>query len=154
MNIYVNKITGIDDSMIAMLANKNNLTHKKEEQIREIVSFNIDRNGVVDCLIEPEFETRMNLLMKSSSNDIQLLNFIDVSITIEDFNYYESLKENFNIVYSKNHKEKIYILKIKYPELKKIMEYCNKSDNDELKKTYNLIKKQISGMNEWLANNL
>lgn len=87
MNVYVNKISGIDDAIVSMFMSKRTWTHKLEEEIRELCEAVLDRNGKVINSPDPEkykmFEEWIGKLVKWGTKHITMLRFIEFSITVE-----------------------------------------------------------------------
>lgn len=93
MNVYLNKITGIDDAITSMYMSKRTWTRKDEEKIRAICAIALDTNGgiedpfcIEDMLTEEDaqiFYDNLNKLVKWGSRHMTMLRFIDLSITVE-----------------------------------------------------------------------
>ena len=87
MEVYLNRIDGIDDALISLLMSKRSWTRENEEHIRKIVVNCTDRNGFptfnrnVDEV--KEFNDKMKTLAKWGVSHITLLSFIDLSVTVE-----------------------------------------------------------------------
>lgn len=85
MNVYLNKITGIDDAITTMYFSKRSWTRDKEETIRDVV-FNstclID-GSYYDIGNNDEFEDYMNKLCKWGVRHATMLRFIDLSVTVD-----------------------------------------------------------------------
>lgn len=87
MEVYLNRIDGIDDALISLLMSKRSWTREKEEHIRKIVWNCTDRNGFPTFNKSAdevkEFNDKMKSLAKWGVSHITLLSFIDLSVTVE-----------------------------------------------------------------------
>lgn len=90
MNVYLNKISGIDDAITSMYFSKRSWTREKEENIRDLVysctnayngkyeadyAYEVDRN---------EFDNYMKKLCKWGRIHSTMLRFVDLSVTVKD----------------------------------------------------------------------
>ena len=87
MEVYLNRIDGIDDALISLLMSKRSWTREKEEHIREIVGNCTDKNGFPkfnqNADEVKEFNDKIKTLAKWGVSHITLLSFIDLSVTVE-----------------------------------------------------------------------
>jgi hypothetical protein len=87
MNVYLNNITGLDDAMVSMLMSKRSWTNEQEQDIRNLVAQNTDRNGffLKSDVKDPHIIRLMNNLIKYGVHQghTTLLRFIDLSFTVE-----------------------------------------------------------------------
>lgn len=91
MNVYVNKINGIDDAIVSMFMSKRTWSRELEEDVRNVCEFVLNRNGGIygDLLKLPynadykKFEDWMDKLLKWGAKHITMLRFIEFSITVE-----------------------------------------------------------------------
>lgn len=86
MKVYLNSITGIDDSIVSMYMSKRSWTREKELHIRNIVAQSTDRYGTpikVNNDIADEFEKEFNKVLKWGTKHFTMLRFIDFSVTVE-----------------------------------------------------------------------
>ena len=84
MKIYLNKITGVDDSLVSLLMSKRSWTREKEMEIREKVKAATDENGFLTDRSE-DFAKDLAKLKKYGieCGHTTLLRFIDLSFTVE-----------------------------------------------------------------------
>lgn len=84
MHIFLNKITGIDDSLVSLLMSKRSWTREKEMAIREMVKAHVDENGFL-AKDDAEFQKNIAKLEKYGieCGHTTLLRFIDLSFTVE-----------------------------------------------------------------------
>jgi thymidylate synthase ThyX len=87
MNIYLNKITGIDDALVSLIISTGNWTREKEENIRNLCERVLDTNGKIrtDASEEDlnEYNEKMDKLVKWGRQHITLLRFIDFDVTVD-----------------------------------------------------------------------
>lgn len=89
MEVFVNKISGIDDAFVSMLMSKRSWTHEKEVHIRQICRNVLSQDGIYFCYRnDPKedfrvFSNLMDKLLKWVRKHITLLRFIDFSVTVE-----------------------------------------------------------------------
>lgn len=86
MNVYLNKITGIDDAITTMYFSKRSWTRDKEETIRDVVfdsTHLIDGSYYKDGINNDEFSDYMNKLCKWGVRHATMLRFIDLSVTVD-----------------------------------------------------------------------
>lgn len=84
MKVWVNKITGIDDAIVAMYFSKRSWTREKEEEIRGICYWSTNLiDGSLAGGSDPEFTHWMNTLCKWGRVHPTLLRFIDISVTVD-----------------------------------------------------------------------
>lgn len=87
MEVYLNRIDGIDDALISLLMSKRSWTRDTEEHIRKIVGNCTDRNGFPTFNRNAdeinEFNDKIKTLAKWGASHITLLSFIDLSVTVE-----------------------------------------------------------------------
>ena len=86
MNVYLNKITGIDDAITTMYFSKHSWTREKEETIRDVV-FNstnlIDGSYYDEDDSNDKFIDYMDKLCKWGTRHATMLRFIDLSVTVD-----------------------------------------------------------------------
>lgn len=85
MEVYLNKITGLDDAMVSMIMSKRNYTREKEMEIRTMVVNNTNwYGGLVHGTDYDKFSIWMDKLMKYGveQGHTTLLRFIDLSFTV------------------------------------------------------------------------
>lgn len=89
MQVYVSKITGIDDALVSMLMSKRSWTIEKEQNIRNKCAYILDSTGKVKAGIAPQevdwFASQMQKLFRYGvvEKHTTLIRYIDVTITIE-----------------------------------------------------------------------
>lgn len=87
MNVYVNKITGIEDAITAMYFSKRSWTRAKEDEIRHECYWALsESNGRYDeryAIVGGNFQKWMDTLCKWGRVHPTLLRFIDISVTVE-----------------------------------------------------------------------
>lgn len=87
MNIYLNRITGLDDAIVSMFISTGNWSKELETDIRSLHDKVLDRFGRFIPDADPEEVERFNgylsKLMKWGWKHITLLRFIDFSITVD-----------------------------------------------------------------------
>ncbi len=87
MNIYVNEITGIADSIVSMYMSKRSWTREKEIDIRNTCERVLSRQGRVNAEASEEdlnkYDAWINSLVKWGWHHITMLRFIDISVTVE-----------------------------------------------------------------------
>lgn len=88
MNVYVNNITGIADSIVSMFMSKRTWTKELDDHIRYVCDIVVDHNGRFIETAEPhgyveEFRDWMNKLTKWGRSHITMLRYIDFSINVE-----------------------------------------------------------------------
>ncbi|MCM1220476.1 MAG: FAD-dependent thymidylate synthase [Lachnospiraceae bacterium] len=82
MNVYVNKITGLDDAIVSMYMSKRSWNLKLEQSIRELYDDVTDSDGTI-IAFDSQFEEWVRKLLNYGINHTTLLRFIDFSITVE-----------------------------------------------------------------------
>ena len=86
MEVYINKVTGIEDAMVSLLMSKRSWTPEKNAEIRQMCAENLDATGAVIDTPSEEFCTWMDKLIRYGASPeyghTTLLRFIDVSITV------------------------------------------------------------------------
>lgn len=90
MQVYVNKISGIDDAIVSMYMSKRSWTREKEEHIREVCRECLTDYGALCsaiCVENPshyeEFAGWLQSLVKWGKRHQTLLRFIEISATVE-----------------------------------------------------------------------
>lgn len=90
MNVYLNKISGIDDAITSMYFSKRSWTRDKENDIRDLVhsctnsySGKFEDSYIYDCDKE-KFNDHMKKLCKWGKIHCTMLRFIDLSVTVEN----------------------------------------------------------------------
>lgn len=87
MNIYVNEVSGIADSIVSMFMSKRSWTREKELEIRNICDTVLDRHGklLMDQDIEAlnKYNLWIDSLIKWGWRHVTMLRFIDISVTVE-----------------------------------------------------------------------
>lgn len=87
MNIYLNRITGIDDAIVSMFISTGNWSKELETDIRTLHDRVLDRFGKFKPNANLEdverFNSYLNKLSKWGWKHITLLRFIDFSITVD-----------------------------------------------------------------------
>lgn len=90
MNVYLNKIAGIDDAIVSMYMSKRTWTRELEDHIRSVCNQVLHHNGKLRTDIpeslEKSFEEYcewVNKLTKWGTQHITMLKFIDLSFTVE-----------------------------------------------------------------------
>lgn len=92
MEVYLNRIDGIDDAIISMYQSKRSLTRELELEIRDEVSVFTDdqifrrgqERGVIGEItyLSPKLEKWIHTLLKWGTRHITMLKFIDLSFTV------------------------------------------------------------------------
>lgn len=89
MQVFLNKITGIDDAIVSMYMSKRTWTRELEKEIRYACDTVLNRDG---SLIKGEhnhlneylfFISNLNKLIKWGARHMTMLRFIDISVTVE-----------------------------------------------------------------------
>jgi len=93
MNVYLNRIDGIDDAIVSMLFSKRSWTKETENRIRNInrmVNEPIGRYIPQDSVfasqnekLYEEYNDYLDKVLKWGTKHITLLKFIDISVTVE-----------------------------------------------------------------------
>ena len=92
MEVYLNRITGIDDAIVSMYMSKRTWTRKDEEYIRKMCEIVNDKNGHYQVYDESlnigdkywsDYNDQLYKLFKWTKSHITLGRFIDFSITVE-----------------------------------------------------------------------
>lgn len=88
MKVKVNSITGFEDAFVAMYISKRTWTQELDEEIRNVCSAVLDKNGQIRTwTAEPtnieKFNNWLTMLLKMGKKHITVLRFIDVSIMTE-----------------------------------------------------------------------
>lgn len=128
LNVYLNKITGIDDALVSLLMSKRSYTREKEMMIRRMVQEELTEQGFL-CENSNKIIGEINKLLKYKEHTT-LLRFIDISCTVsglhrgaqDDFDSHAKRLDN-RIVrastrlanFSETEKSQFYQDKIKYP---------------------------------------
>ena len=89
MQVYLNRVDGIDDAIISMFLSKRTLTRDMEEHIRKECLVNQDMvmaNSPVIGALNEELSIEMNdwltKLFKWGTHHITMLRFVDLSFTV------------------------------------------------------------------------
>lgn len=87
MNIYVNEITGIADSIVSMFMSRRSWTREKELEIRDVCERVLSRQGrILEAADENDlnkYNDWLDRLIKWGWRHITMLRFIDISVTVE-----------------------------------------------------------------------
>jgi hypothetical protein len=85
MNVYLNKITVIDEALVSMLMSKQSWTRLREMDIREMVQKNTTSTGCLLSHSDPNFLNQLEKLVYYGirQGHTTLLRFIDISFTVE-----------------------------------------------------------------------
>lgn len=89
MKVYLNEVTGIADAITTMYFSKRSWTREMESHIREVCDFVMDRHGHMNPYDEEtaaafrEYNDWMTKLLKWGVNHTTMLEFIDLSFTVE-----------------------------------------------------------------------
>lgn len=89
MNVYLNKITGIDDAIVSMYMSKRTWTRELELKIRNICNRALDGTGKLlsDKYVDPTdikiFMEHLQKVVKWGARHMTMLRFIDISVTVE-----------------------------------------------------------------------
>lgn len=89
MKVYLNEVTGIADAITTMYFSKRSWTREMESHIREVCDFVMDRHGHMHPYDEEtaaafrEYNDWMTKLLKWGVNHTTMLEFIDLSFTVE-----------------------------------------------------------------------
>lgn len=91
MNVYLNKITGIDDAIVSMYMSKRTWTRELEEKIRSAVYLGTNRFGALSTVGFSEssqklinfFLDELNKVTKWGKRHMTMLRFVDISVTVE-----------------------------------------------------------------------
>ena len=90
MNVYLNKITGIDDAIVSMYMSKRTWTRELEVKIRNVCNRMLDAKGSIipdEYIVHPEdqafFMSNLNKIVKWGARHMTMLRFIDISVTVE-----------------------------------------------------------------------
>lgn len=87
MKVYLNRIDGIDDALVALLLSKRTWNREREEETRRLVARCTNRNGFLkhneraEELVE--YNKKLNVLAKWGKSHITLLKFVNLSVTVE-----------------------------------------------------------------------
>lgn len=91
MEVYLNRVDGIDDAIVSMFLSKRTLTRELEYEIREEVcacsaEFNEGKQIPKGCLcnVSDKLKDWLNKLFKWGARHITMLRFIDLSFTVYD----------------------------------------------------------------------
>lgn len=85
MEVYLNKVDGIDDAIISMFLSKRTLTRELEEEVRREVSLATTIEGFLSRLAVDESEKLqdwLDKLFKWGRRHMTMLRFIDLSFTV------------------------------------------------------------------------
>ena len=89
MKVYLNEVTGIADAITTMYFSKRSWTREMESHIRKVCDFVMDRHGHMNPFDEEtaaafrEYNDWMTKLLKWGVNHTTMLEFIDLSFTVE-----------------------------------------------------------------------
>lgn len=89
MKVYLNEVTGIADAITTMYFSKRSWTREMESHIREVCDFVMDRHGHMNPYDDEtaaafrEYNDWMTKLLKWGVNHTTMLEFIDLSFTVE-----------------------------------------------------------------------
>jgi hypothetical protein len=89
LKVYLNEVTGIADAITTMYFSKRSWTREMESHIREVCDFVMDRHGHMNPFDEEtaaafrEYNDWMTKLLKWGVNHTTMLEFIDLSFTVE-----------------------------------------------------------------------
>ena len=83
MNVYLNKITGIEDAIISMYMSKRHWTKELDDQIRMECFRRISPKGYVPYQDRMYIDDWMTKLVKIGQKHPTILRFIDLSVTVE-----------------------------------------------------------------------
>ena len=91
MNVYLNKITGIDDAIVSMYMSKRTWTRELEEKIRNAVYACTNRKGAISEVAATErneehsklFFEELGKVCKWGKRHMTMLRFVDISVTVE-----------------------------------------------------------------------
>lgn len=85
MNVYINKVSGIDDALVALTMSKRHWTLDRETDIRDLVCECTYYNGAVStgAFRYDELAKKLDTLTRIGAEHITLLRFIDFSITVD-----------------------------------------------------------------------
>ena len=89
MKVYLNEVAGIADAITTMYFSKRSWTRETESHIREVCDFVMDRHGHMNPFDEEtaaafqEYNDWMTKLLKWGVNHTTMLEFIDLSFTVE-----------------------------------------------------------------------
>lgn len=93
MKVYLNEMTGIADAITTMYFSKRSWTREMESHIREVCDFVMDRHGRMNPYDEEtaaafrEYNDWMTRLLKWGASHTTMLEFIDLSFTVEGLHY-------------------------------------------------------------------
>lgn len=94
MEVYLNKVTGIDDALVSMMMSNRVWTKEREDEVREMCSICTDDAGALKKIINNSNSARLlneeiaklskkiDSLVKIGKRHITLLRFIDFSFTV------------------------------------------------------------------------
>lgn len=87
MNVYLNKITGIEEAIVSMFMSKRTWTRELEIEVFDTCGRIFDRNGNVyeatNAVDWVKFSDWMNKLTKWGRCHITMLKYINISVTVE-----------------------------------------------------------------------
>lgn len=91
MNVYLNKITGIDDAIVSMYMSKRTWTRELEKKIRRAVYLCTNSKGAISTVhlsdasqeLVELFNTELAKVCKWGKRHMTMLRFIDISVTVE-----------------------------------------------------------------------
>lgn len=91
MNVYLNKITGIDDAIVSMYMSKRSWTREMEEKIRKATDLCTNNKGAIANTPVSEkhkdlvdfFLTELNKVCRWGKRHMTMLRFVDISVTVE-----------------------------------------------------------------------
>lgn len=89
MEVYLNRIDGLDDAIVALYMSKRNMNREKEHELRELVAANqvLRRSrkipaGAFGTVLDPELERLLDKLKMYAVEHITLGRFLDFSFTV------------------------------------------------------------------------
>ena len=93
MKVYLNEVTGIADAITTMFFSKRSWTREMESHIREVCDSVMDRHGRMSpydesaAAVFQEYNDWMDKLLRWGINHTTMLEFIDLSFTVEGLHY-------------------------------------------------------------------
>ena len=93
MKVYLNEVTGIADAITTMFFSKRSWTREMESHIREVCDSVMDRHGRMSpydessAAVFQEYNDWMDKLLRGGINHTTMLEFIDLSFTVEGLHY-------------------------------------------------------------------
>ena len=83
MNVYLNRIDGIDDALVSMTMTNGKWNKKVDDDLRKLVLDVTNRNGFLTDDSNEEFNTKLSRMAKFGIKHITMLKFIDLSFTVK-----------------------------------------------------------------------